>query len=184
MRKLVVALSILLLPLHAHALEIAGVKVAPAIAVHGKTLVLDGAGVRKKFFFKVYVGSLYTERKVSSLEQLLADPGETVIRMHFVYSKVAKRKIVEAFADGLADNSPAEADTPDARAFLSWFVNDFVAGDTVDIALSPDGTVSATQNGRELGVIRSKSLARAVLLIWFGNRPADEDLKRGMLGKG
>ncbi len=184
MRKIAVALSFLLLSSNVHALEVAGVNVAPTVTVHGKPLVLDGAGVRKKFFFKVYVGSLYTERKVSSPEQLLADPGEKLVRMRFVYSKVEKGKIVDAFAEGLANNSPGVAGTPEAKAFLSWFTSDFVAGDTVDIAFSPDGTVSGTQNGKELGAIRSPALARAVLLIWFGSRPADENLKRGMLGKG
>ena len=184
MRKLAVALSILLLSSQAYALEIAGVNVAPTVSVNQKTLTLNGAGIRKKFFFNVYVGSLYTERKVTTPEELFADTGEKLVRMNFVYKKVEKEKIVEAFAEGLTSNSPYVARTAEAKAFLSWFTSDFVAGDTVDISLSPDGTVAATQNGKALGSVRSPTLAQGVLRIWFGERPADKNLKKGMLGQG
>jgi hypothetical protein len=184
MRKLAVALSLLLLSSQAFALDVGGVNVSPAVVLHQKTLPLNGAGIRKKLFIKVYVGSLYTERKVTTTAQLLADPGEKLVRMNFVYSKVEKEKIVEAFAEGLANNSPGVAQSAEAKAFLSWFTADFVAGDTVDISLSPDGTVAASHNGKALGTVRSPALVQGVLLIWFGEKPADGGLKKGMLGNG
>jgi hypothetical protein len=185
MRKLAIALSFLLLSSQGFALEVAGVNVAPTVSAGQKTLALNGAGVRKAYtFVKVYVGALYTERKVTTPAQLLADPGEKLIRMIFVMKKVEKKKIVGAFAEGFSKNSPTVAGTVDAKTFLSWFTSDFVAGDTVDISLSPDGTVSATHNGKALGTVRNPALARAVLLIWFGEKPADAGLKEGMLGKG
>jgi hypothetical protein len=184
MRKLAVALSFLLLSSHAWALDVAGVNVSPTVAVRQKTLTLNGAGIRKKLFIKVYVGSLYTERKATTPAQLLADPGEKLIRMNFVYKKVEKEKIIEAFAEGLANNSPGVAHSAEAKAFLSWFTADFVAGDSVDISLSPDGTVAASHNGKALGTVRSPALVQGVLLIWFGEKPADGGLKKGMLGNG
>ncbi len=185
MRKLAVALSFLLLSSQAFALDVAGVNVPPTVSVRQKTLYLNGAGIRKAYVFvKVYVGSLYTERKVTTPAQLLADPGEKLIRMSFVHSKVEKEKIVKAFAEGLENNAPAVAQSAEAKAFLSSFKDDFVKGDTVDIDVSPDGTVAASHNGKALGTVRSPALARGVLLIWFGEKPADADLKKGMLGNG
>ncbi len=184
MRTLAVALSFLLLSSQAFALDVAGVNVAPTVSVHEKTLTLNGSGIRKKLFFKVYVGSLYTEWKVTTPAQLLADPGEKLLRMNFVHKKVEKKAIVEAFAEGLENNSPGVARSAEAKAFLSWFTADFVAGDTVDISLSPDGTVAVSHNGKALGSVRSPALVQGVLLIWFGEKPADGDLKKGMLGQG
>jgi hypothetical protein len=185
MKKLAATLSFLLLSSHAWALDVAGVDVAPTVAVQQKTLLLNGAGVRKKYLtVKVYVGALYTERKVTTPAQLLADPGEKLIRMNFVYKKAKKKAIVETFAEGLENNSPEVARSAEAKAFLSWFTVDFVAGDTVDISLSPDGTVTATHNGKALGTVRSPALAQGVLLIWFGEKPADGGLKKGTLGQG
>jgi len=184
MRRIAVALSFLLLSSHAFALDIAGVNVPPTVVIQQKTLSLNGAGIRKRFLFKVYVGSLYTERKVTTPAQLLADPGDKLVRMNFVYKKVDKGDIVKAFAEGLENNSPAVARSAEAKAFLSWFTADFVAGDTVDISLSADGTVAASHNGKTLGTVRSPALVQGVLLIWFGEKPADGDLKKGMLGSG
>jgi len=185
MRKLAVALSFLLMSSQAFALEVAGVNVAPTVSAHQKTLTLNGAGIRKAYtFVKVYVGSLYTERKATTTAQLVADTGEKLVRMNFVYKKVDKGDIVKVFAEGLANNSPAVARSAEAKAFLSWFTADFLAGDTVDISLSTDGTVAASHNGKALGTVRSPELAQGVLLIWFGEKPADDGLKKGMLGQG
>ena len=184
MKKLAFALSLLLLSSQSFALDVGGVNVAPTVSSRQKTLTLNGSGIRKKLFFKVYVGSLYTERKVATPAQLLADPGEKLVRMNFVYKKVEKEKIIEAFAEGLANNSPGVARSAEAKAFLSWFTADFVAGDTVDISLSPDGTVAAAHNGKALGTVRSPALVQGVILIWFGEKPADGGLKKGMLGQG
>lgn len=184
MRKLLVALSVLFLSTQAYGMEIAGVNVAPTVTVGQKSLVLNGAGIRRKFVIKVYVGALYLERKVSSVEELLKDPGDKLIRMRFIHSKVEKEKIVDAFAEGLSDNSPSVAQTPEAKAVLSWFTADFVEGDTLDVFFAADGSVSATHNGKALGAVRNPAIARAVLLIWFGQKPADAGLARGMLGRG
>jgi len=185
MKRFAVALSFLLLSSQAFALEVAGVNVAPTVSVGQKTLSLNGAGIRKAYVFvKVYVGSLYTERKVTTPAQLLADPGDKLIRMSFVMKKVEKEKIVGAFSEGFSNNSPAVSGTADAKAFLSWFTSDFMEGDTVDVSVTADGTVSAMHNGKALGTVRNPALARAILLLWFGEKPADEGLKKGMLGNG
>jgi hypothetical protein len=183
MGKLLFTLSLLLLSAQAFALDVAGVNIAPTVSVHQKTLTLNGVGIRKKLFIKVYVGSLYTERKVTTSAQLLADPGEKLIRMSFVY-KVEKEKIIKAFAEDLANNSPVVAQSVEAKAFLSSFTEDFVEGDTVDISFSPDGTVAASHNGKPFWTVRSPAVAQGVLLIWFGEKPADRSLKKGMLGNG
>lgn len=183
MRKLVVALSFLLMSTQAFGLEVAGVSIAPTVSAGQKTLVLNGTGIRKKFVIKVYVGALYLENKVASRDELLKDAGDKLVRMSFVYKKVEKEKIIEAFAEGLSNNSPDVAPSPDAKAFLSWFTSDFVAGDAVDVFMGSDGTVSATHNGKALGTVRNPALARAVLLIWFGDKPADAGLSKGMLGQ-
>ena len=184
MRKLAVALSLFMLSSHAYALEVAGVSLPPTISAGQGILTLNGAGVRKKFLVKVYVGALYAERKVASADELMRDPGEKLVRMCFVYKKVEREKIVEGFAEGLERNAPDVANSADAKAFLSWFTRDFVAGDTVDIGFSPDGTVRVSQNGQVLGALRNPALARGVLGIWFGEKPADGALKKGMLGQG
>jgi len=163
------------------AVEVAGVRLPPQVELADETLALNGYGIRKKLFFRIYVGSLYTAKPVSSADQALAEPGGKLIRMNFLYDKVEKEKIVGAFAEGFAKNSPDLNDTSNARMFLRWFTADFVAGDQVDLQLAADGTVRASHNDRLLGSLVDPALARGVLLIYLGDKPADEDLKAGML---
>lgn len=167
----------------AQAVEVAGVTVAPEISEQGRTLQLNGYGIRSKFFIKVYVGSLYTTRRLTTAEELLADPGEKLIRMQFVHSKVEREKIVAAFAEGLANNAPRVAASPEAQRFLALFVHDFHAGETVDLALAADGTVTVRHAGRALGQLRAPELAKGILAIYVGEHPADKALKEGLLGR-
>ncbi|MBI2355525.1 MAG: chalcone isomerase family protein [Deltaproteobacteria bacterium] len=167
----------------AAALEVAGVTLEPALTANGHTLKLNGYGIRKRFFVKVYIGSLYSERRLATAAEALADSGDKVIRMNFLHSRVEKGKITEAFSEGFANNSPELAGSAEAKRFLSFFSADFSKGDVVDLSLGGDGTVSATHNGRSLGTIKSARLAHGILAIYLGERPADEALKTGMLGK-
>jgi hypothetical protein len=165
----------------AEAVEVAGVQLPATAQVAGEKLQLNGYGIRKKLFVKVYLGSLYTARPVQSAEAALAAPGAKLIRMDFLHSKVDREKIVAAFAEGLGKNAPQVAAGPAARQFLGWFRSDFVGGDRVELHLGA-GAVTATHNGRILGSLNDPELARGVLLIYLGQEPADADLKKGMLG--
>ena len=152
------------------------------VTVAGETLQLNGYGLRTKFFFKIYLGSLYLRNKATTTEQVLAMPGNKLIRMNFIYKKVEKEKITQAFAEGFAKNSPELIGNPDLKEFLHLFNADFFAGDQVDLELAADGTVRAWQNSEALGSLSSPHLAKAILLIYLGDSPADTSLKKGMLG--
>jgi hypothetical protein len=97
-RILFAVVFLLLLGSSALALTVAGVSVDPTVTLNGQSLNLNGAGLRSKFFIKVYVGALYAERKLGSAAAVLAYPGSKLIRMRFIHSKVAKEKILDAFS--------------------------------------------------------------------------------------
>jgi len=184
MRKLLAALLLTtMLTGSAYAREVAGVNLEPTATVNGHVLKLNGHGVRKKFFVKVYIGSLYAAKHLASSAAALQDGGDKLIRMNFLHSKVEKEKIIEAFNEGFANNTPELAGSLEAKKFLSLFTADFKRGDVVDLTLGADGSVSASQNGKLLGTVPSARLGRGVLAIYLGDKPADEALKKGMLGR-
>lgn len=163
------------------AIELEGIKLEPSTQMQGETLRFNGAGVRKKFFMSIYVGSLYTSAPVQTTAQALTSPGGKLIRMNFLYDKLDRLKITGSFAEGLKRNYKSISGTPEEAAFIGWFKDDFVKGDVVDLELGADGIVLARHNGLELGRLRSAELAKGILLIYLGEKPADEDLKTGML---
>ena len=184
MQRLLLLVSCLLIfsPSLVSAKTVYDIDLPEMATVGSETLQLNGYGLRKKFFFKIYLGSLYTAEKATTTEQVLSMPGAKMIRMDFIYSKVDREKITEAFAEGFEKNSPQLKGNPVLQQFLDLFDADFVAGDRVDLIFPADGTVSAIHNKRYLGQIDSDALAKAVLLIYLGRDPADDDLKAGMLG--
>ena len=112
----------------------------------------------------------------------MADPADKLIRLNFLHGKVDREKITEAIREGFANTRMDESDV--ARKFLALFSRDFLRGDTVDLVLGGDGTVVYKHNSQVMGTIASKRLVKGILGIYLGPVPADEALKRGMLGKG
>jgi hypothetical protein len=184
MKNLFAALVLtLLFASQSTAVEVAGVPLEQVVTINSQQLKLNGYGIRKKFFIKVYIGSLYASKHLATAQEALRDSGSKLIRMNFLHSKVEKEKIIEAFNEGLTNNAPDLAGSAEAKKFLSFFTADFNRGDLVDLALGSDGTVAVSHNGRPLGNISSAKLAKGVLAIYLGDKPADEALKKGMLGR-
>ena len=88
------------------------------LTVAGKTLKLNGMGLRKKAFFKVYVGGLYLEAPSSNAAAILAADAPKALTMHFLRS-VDREKLVEAYREGLRGERAPEGRRPRRRASTS-----------------------------------------------------------------
>ena len=82
-------------------------KLDDKVSVGGQELVLNGAGIRTKAMFKVYVAGLYLPAKATDLAGVLAK-GPRRVQMNLLRNLTADQ-LVDAFVEGLNDNnSPAE----------------------------------------------------------------------------
>ena len=89
----------------AGAAELAGVFVDDAIKTEsGQSLVLNGAGLREKFWVDVYVGSLYLENKTSDVAGILSSPGPWRIQLDFIYKEVDRQKLLDSWREGFENN--------------------------------------------------------------------------------
>src|SRR5258705_1058975 len=106
MRNATLLVLVFLLALPAAAGQLEGVKLPDQVTVSGRTLVLNGLGLREAtvLMVNVYVAGLYLETKSSDPEQILRpdQPKQLVIR--FVRS-LGKEELVDALTDGF-DNNP------------------------------------------------------------------------------
>src|SRR5215471_4626398 len=109
MRKTVLAVSaammVMFATLQLQAASLAGVTMPDTVQVGGKTLVLNGLGLRTKYMVKVYVAGLYVEQKSSDANAIMKSDTPKRIVMHFVHN-VTKSQMTDAFNDGFQDNSP------------------------------------------------------------------------------
>jgi len=187
MRKSLISFSLaLFISLSAIALSaasLAGVSLPDSQQVAGKSLVLNGLGLRSKMMVKVYVAGLYLEQKSSDPNAIMKSDTPKRIVMHFVHS-ASKGQMADAFNEGFADNSPDAVKTmkPDIDK-LNGALEDLKSGDEMVFTYVPGTGTSLTINGKEKVSIAGQPFAQALLSVWLGPKPPTADVKKGMLGQ-
>lgn len=184
MNKIVIALFSWLAATGAFAAEIAGVRLDDKVTIGGKELVLNGAGIRTRAIFKVYVASLYIPAKTTDLAGVLA-AGPRRVQMNLLRTLSAEQ-LVDALNDGLGQNN-TEAELAAVKsqvdqlgsvlkAFKEVKEKDTVALDYVE------GGTRISLNGDAKESIPGEAFNRALMKIWLGDHPVQADLKKAMLG--
>jgi hypothetical protein len=160
----------------------------PVAEVKGTKLQLNGAGTRFKAIFKVYDMGLYTTKKVSTPEELLALPGPK--RLQFTALRdIPGTDLGRLFVKGLAENSPEEQvrrHTISTTRFIEIFSgkSKLVAGDTFAMEFVPGKGTQFYITGQAQGEpVGDEEFFNMVLKIWVGSSPADRNLKDALLGK-
>lgn len=184
MRKLILAAALTLTAVTASAATVAGTRIEDTTTVAGQNLVLNGAGLRKKFVVKVYVGALYLPSKQSNAAAILAADAPRRMVMHFLYD-VDKGKMAEAWADGLKDNTPnASPEVKTAFKTLSTWMEDMKEGQRIVITYAPGTGTTVEVNGKNKGTLGGKAAADAILNTWVGPKPGPgADFKKAILGQ-
>lgn len=182
--RIILLCCLLLFSLPVQAKEIAGVMVQETLQTkNGKTLHLNGAGIRSKFFFDIYIAQLYMENPSNSAEKVINDEGQKRIVMHFLYDEVGKDKLVDGWNEGFEDNTAAAVKAglqPRIDQFNDLFV-DVKKNDIIVLEFIPDTGTVVTIAGAEKGVIPGKDFNDALLKIWLGEEPVTSDLKKKLL---
>ncbi|MEJ2590287.1 MAG: chalcone isomerase family protein [Candidatus Thiodiazotropha sp.] len=186
MKKGLLLLFVLLFAGAVHALEVAGVDLPDSIDLQaGHTpLVLNGAGIRKKFFFKIYVAALYLPQRQTDAKKILDMDEPRRMQMDMLYSKVDREKFVEGWNEGFAANQ-SESEMKSLRARLDRFNGMFetlVEGDRVLLDYLPGEGTRVTVKGQVKGVIEGQDFNRALLAVWLGDAPVTRHLKTALLG--
>jgi hypothetical protein len=165
------------------AATLAGVDFPDRATVGGKTLVLNGLGLRTATFLKVkvYVIGLYLERESSDAGAIIGSSESKRIQMHFVRDVTAEEGR-DALIKGLENNYEDAASISGEIATFDASVRDMKTGDTMVLDFSGD-TVYILINGTEIDVVKGKPFQQALLGIWLGRKPIDDDLKEGILGR-
>ncbi len=179
------ALMMLLWSLPVSAIEVAGVNVADKAKMGAGELVLNGAGIRTRAIFKVYVGALYLTEKKSAAAEVLAQKGAKRVVLTLL-RELSAQQLIEALEMGIQANHSAseiEALKPRTAELLTLFT-DGKKGDVILLDFVPESGTVVSVNGAVKGKpIPGEDFYRALLRIWLGDKPADGDLKKGMLGQ-
>ncbi len=169
----------------AQAKMINDVDVADTINVAEQTLVLNGTGIRSKFFLNIYIGALYLNEKSSDADALIDADKPMTIRLHITSSLIDGEKMSEATLDGFVKSTGGNLGPiqKEVELLIGAFRDIVANGDVFDLQYVPGKGVSVIRNGEEKVVVPGLEFKKALYGIWLSDDPVQDDLKDGMLGE-
>ena len=161
------------------AATLAGVELPDMVSVDGTKLVLNGLGLRQATVLRVkaYVGGLYLEKRTSDADTVINSRQLKRVTMKFLRD-IDRNRLASGWADELRE---AGGKTSEVAQFTA-LIPDVKKGDTMSFTWRPGSGIDAELNGKAHGSVPGDEFARALFTVWFGPKPGDENLKRGMLG--
>ncbi len=165
---------------------LAGIAFAAA-AQAADELSLNGTGVRKRVFFEVYSIGLYLPKKTSSAEEAISAPGPKRVEIRMLRD-VSAEQFSDALAEGIrANHSAAEAKAlePKVKQLAATMAEMKEAKKGMLISLDWNGKATQLRvDGKPAGApIEGEDFYRALLRIWLGEKPVQDDLKKALLGQ-
>jgi len=164
--------------------ECLDVKIPDSVKTGGNDLVLNGLGIRKATFLnvKVYVAGLYLPQKSGDAGKIIGSNKPWQLVLRFVRD-VDASDIRDAWEEGFKKNAADKLAALQPRIeTLKARMADFKEGQYLSFTDDPAKGIAVDVNGASGAAIEGADFANALLSIWLGREPPNEDLKSGLLG--
>lgn len=184
MNRRIIPTALLLATFAAPAAAWAG-KLPATMNVAKEKLVLNGEGVREKYFLDLYVAGLYLPEPNRQAKTIVNDADHLMaIRIAVVSKMVTQEKLVESLQEGFAQSTGGELKPLEKQIeqFRQCFADEIVRGDVFDLIYVPQQGVFVFKNGKRKGLVAGLPFKQALFGIWLGEKPADKALKTALLG--
>jgi hypothetical protein len=155
-----------------------------SVKAGGTDLVLNGLGIRKATFLnvEVYVAGLYLPQKSGDPAKIIGANQPWQLMLRFVRD-VDASDIRDAWEEGFKKNSGDKLAALQPRIkTLNARMVDFKEGQYLAFTEDPAKGVAVDVNGASGGAIEGPDFGNALLSIWLGREPPNDDLKSGLLG--
>jgi len=164
-------------------ITISGVVMDKTVHIDGYSCDLIGAGLlRYRTVFKAYVAALYLGKKHTSSDLFKDIPKSLVIEY---FHGIAAQGFISATQQGFMNNlskDQLEAINERAKILYSLY-RDVMPRDRYSFSYIPGIGSQIALNGKVLGTINGLDFSNAMLSIWLGPNPLDQNLKKALLGK-
>jgi hypothetical protein len=143
--------------------------------------VLNGAGLRSRFFVKVYAIGLYLEQASRDANAILAADAVRRTELHMLRA-VDGSEMAEAIAAAFTANAgnAAGALAPRLDRFKAMFPN-AATGEAITFTYVPGTGTTVGAKGKDVGTIEGKDFADVLFSAWIGAHPVDDTLKSALL---
>ena len=164
--------------------KINGITFSDTYAAGKDKLVLNGGGVREKYWMDMYVACLYLTEKNKDANSIISANSSMAIRICIVSGLITSDRMIEAVEEGFKKSTGGkQADYKDKiDKFKKAFSDPIAKSDVFDIVYTGE-KLFIYKSGKLKTEIEGLDFKKAVFGIWLGKEPADSDLKEGMLGE-
>jgi len=163
--------------------KIDGVDFQEKITINNSDVILNGGGLREKYFtLDLYVGALYLKSKSSDADKIIMSDDDMGIRIVIVSSMVTRERFIEALEDGFKNTTAGKSTAEQIAQFKTFLKDPFVEGDEISLNYHKSDAVYLYKNGQKRGAFKGLEFKQALFGIWLGGKPADSSLKEDMLG--
>jgi hypothetical protein len=166
--------------------KVQGVTLPPKLGKDDKSCILNGAGVRNKYFMNVYVAGLYLPAKTSKPEEIINADKPMAVRMQIISALVTQERMTSSMIEGFEKSTGGK--TAPIKNEIDMCVKIFKSepvkvGDFYDVFYIPGEGVTASKNGKKIDIlIPGLQFKKYLFAIWLGKDPVDDPLKDKMLG--
>ena len=165
--------------------ERAGVTLPDQATVEGRTLVLNGMGLRKATWLrvKIYVAGLYLEEKSLDADAILRPERTKRVVLVFVRA-VGRDDLLDAWDESFQENEGGDLTAIEApiATFHGFMPDRVVKGDTFTFTYLPGTGVQVAVKDEIRGTIPGAAFARSLFATWLGKKTPSPALKAGLLG--
>jgi hypothetical protein len=167
------------------AAERAGVTLPDLATVEGRTLVLNGMGLRRATWLrvKIYVAGLYLEETSLDADAILRPERTKRVVLVFVRA-VGREDLLEAWDESFKENAGGDFAALEAgiAAFHGLMPTRVAKGDTFAFTYLPGTGVLVAVKDEIRGTIPGAAFARSLFATWLGKKTPSPALKAGLLG--
>jgi len=147
--------------------------------------VLNGAGVREKYYIDLYVLGLYLKSKTIDVNKILSANEPQLFRLVCVSSLITDEKFNEAMVNAFynATDGHPEVYADEVERLKKAFSGEWNVDDEFIIHYTPEHGLELYKNKILMDVINSGLKFKiAIMKVWLGPESVSESLKNQLLG--
>lgn len=148
-------------------------------------LVLNGEGVREKFFVDIFQMSLYLKEKKSDAKSIISSDESMNLRLKIVSSLINTTTMQEGILDCFTKESEGDIARikPELDTFLAIFKEELGKNDVYDFTYVPGVGTQVYKNSQLKETIAGLDFKKAFFSIWLGTKTDHAKLRDGLLSK-
>ena len=160
----------------------------PSIKLGGDQLVLSGSALRSVLFIKGYSIGFYLPKKISNFEEVASLPNTSFRIVIIPHKELDAKAWTDSIERGFSKNL-SDQELVQMRPFMDAINEELKqmkgvdVGDICTLDYIPKQGVIVGKNGTHSKAIGDRAFFNNILGIWLGDVPADEELKKTILGQ-